>query len=70
MATVLCFRLSDPSLASDVLHELSFHNGITTHHDPSDDPYRLRVELTGDPARLWEVRATVRLFDPAVEETS
>ena len=64
----LVFTLSDPRAQADLLHELALHDGVVaTAHEVGGAP-AIRVEVQDSASTLWEVRATVGMFDDAARE--
>jgi hypothetical protein len=61
------FLLSGPRIRTDLLHEFSLHNDVIASVD-EDAPLVLRVEVSDAPGALWEVRATVGMFDDRAHE--
>jgi hypothetical protein len=62
------FALSDPSIVDDLLHEFTLHAGVIATSVGADDGPLLRVETVSSTAALWDVRATVGMFDDGARE--
>ena len=59
----LTFRLSGPHILRDLLHEVALPpNGMVSSIE-SDHAPTIAVETLDAPAALWDVRATVGMFD-------
>jgi hypothetical protein len=58
----LTFRLSGHHILRDLLHEFALHHNVIVsvvkHHEPT-----IAVQTLDAPAALWDVRATVGMFD-------
>lgn len=66
--TTLVFTLSDPRAQVDLLQELALHDGVVASaHEVDGDP-AIHVEAQDSARTLWEIRATVRMFDDAARE--
>lgn len=64
----LVFTLSDPRAQVDLLHEFALHDGIVASADEVDGSPAIRVEAQDAVSTLWEVRATVGMFDDRASE--
>jgi hypothetical protein len=64
----LVFTLSDPRAQVDLLHEFSLHDGVVATADEVDGAPAIRVEAQDAVGTLWEVRATVGMFDDQARE--
>jgi hypothetical protein len=62
------FTLSGPQIQQDLLHEFSLHHDVVAVPD-TEDACVLRVETSDLPGAMWEVRATVGMFDDGATET-
>ena len=59
----LTFRLSGPHILRDLLHEFALHHNVIVSSIESDHAPTIAVETLDAPAALWDVRATVGMFD-------
>ena len=59
----LTFRLSGHHILRDLLHEFALHHNVIVSTDDSDHVPTITVETLDAPAALWDVRATVGMFD-------
>lgn len=57
------FRLSGPLVQQNLLHEFSLHQDVTASIDEIDGAPVIRVETSSVAGALWDVRATVGMFD-------
>jgi hypothetical protein len=64
----LVFTLSDPRAQLDLLHEFTLHDGVVATADEIDGSPALRVEAPDAISTLWDVRATVGMFDDRARE--
>ena len=62
------FTLSDPRAQADLLHEFSLHDGVRAALDEIDGSPVLRVETHDSISTVWDVRATVGMFDDRARE--
>ncbi|MET0932028.1 MAG: hypothetical protein ABWX74_21105 [Aeromicrobium sp.] len=66
----LAFTLSGPQVQQDLVHEFSLHVDVTATVAGGEDSCVLLVETSDAPNALWEVRATIGMFDDrAIEMT-
>lgn len=68
--TTLTFRLSGAAHQQDLLHEFGLHDGVVVRQAEIDGQRLLTVETNGAHPSLWDVRATVGLFDDRAVEVS
>ena len=68
--TTLTFRLSGPDVQRDLLHEFTLHPGVTAWSVDEEGVPTIAVETRSAPAALWDVRATVGMFDDGAEEVT
>ncbi|KAA1395832.1 hypothetical protein [Aeromicrobium ginsengisoli] len=66
--TTLTFRLSGPDIQRDLLHEFALHHDVIACALDGDGTAKISVQTSNAPAALWDVRATVGMFDDAAEE--
>ncbi|VXC55286.1 hypothetical protein [Aeromicrobium sp. 9AM] len=66
--TTLTFRLSDPAIQRDLLHEFALHQDVIVAGIISSGHPTITVETRDAPDALWDVRATVGMFDDLAEE--
>jgi hypothetical protein len=66
--TTLTFRLSSHGIQQDLLHEFSLHRDVIASAVDADSLPTIVVETRDAPADVWDVRATVGMFDEAAEE--
>lgn len=59
----LTFRLSGHHILRDLLHEFALHHNVIVSSIESDRAPTIAVETLDAPAALWDVRATVGMFD-------
>jgi hypothetical protein len=64
----LVFTLSDPRAQVDLLHEFGLHDGVRAVVDEIDGDPALRVETHDSISTVWDVRATVGMFDDRARE--
>lgn len=64
----LQFALSGPQAQADLLHEFSLHHDVDASVTDDGGACLLRVETSDAPAAMWEVRATVGMFDDCAAE--
>ena len=64
----LVFTLSDPRAQVDLLHEFTLHDGVVAKADEIEGSPAIRVETTDSISTLWDVRATVGMFDDRARE--
>jgi hypothetical protein len=64
----LTFRLSGHHILRDLLHEFALHRDVTASSIESDHLPTIVVETVDAPAALWDVRATVGMFDDHAQE--
>lgn len=60
--TTLTFRLSGDHILRDLLHEFALHRNVIVSSVEDHVP-TIAVETLDAPAALWDVRATVGMFD-------
>jgi hypothetical protein len=63
--TTLRFRLSGPEVQQNLVHEFSLHPDVTVE---LGDDHVIRVETSDVPGAVWEVRATILMFDDRATE--
>lgn len=66
--TTLIFRLSHPDVERDLLHEFALHGDVTASAVERGGTPTIAVDAPDAPATLWDVRATVGMFDDRAEE--
>ncbi len=66
--TTLTFRLSGHGIQQDLLHEFALHREVIASAVDADGHPAIAVETRDAPAALWDVRATVGMFDETAEE--
>lgn len=66
--TILEFTLSGPEVQQDLLHEFSLHHDVEASVVRRGETCVLRVETSDAPPAMWEVRATVGMFDDRAAE--
>jgi hypothetical protein len=64
----LVFALSDPRAQTDLLREFALHDGVVAVADQIDGSPAIRVEARDAVDVLWDVRATVGMFDDHARE--
>lgn len=62
------FTLSGPQVQKDLLHEFSLHHDVDASAVDRGDAHVIRVETSDAPGAMWEVRATVGMFDDRASE--
>lgn len=60
---ILTFRLADVTIRQALVHEFSLHDGVKIRPGDPEDPLMICVETSNSPAALWDVRATIGMFD-------
>jgi len=66
--TILTFRLSGADIQRDLLHEFALHHDVVASALDGDGTAKIAVQTINSPAALWDVRATVGIFDDGAEE--
>lgn len=66
--TTLTFRLSGHAIQRDLLHEFALHHDVVVSAVDADGGPTIAVETHDAPAALWDVRATVGMFDDHAQE--
>jgi len=66
--TTLTFRLSGPDIQRDLLHEFALHRDVIAHALNGDGTSKIAVQTLDTPAAVWDVRATISMFDDHAEE--
>lgn len=61
--TTLEFRLSGPLVQQDLLHEFSLHQDVEASAEEVDGVHILRVQTSSAGGAIWDIRATVGMFD-------
>ncbi|MBD8608702.1 hypothetical protein IFT73_17745 [Aeromicrobium sp. CFBP 8757] len=64
----LVFTLSDPRAQVDLLHEFTLHDGVVATAADIDGSPAIRVETHDSVSTVWDVRATVGMFDDRARE--
>jgi hypothetical protein len=64
----LTFRLSGHDVRRDLIQEFSLHREAMVSAVDADGTPTIAVETLDAPAALWDVRATVGMFDDHAEE--
>ncbi|WP_157432434.1 hypothetical protein [Aeromicrobium sp. Root472D3] len=64
----LVFTLSDPRAQVDLLHEFTLHDGVVATPDDVDGSPAIRVETHDSVSTVWDVRATIGMFDDRARE--
>lgn len=64
----LVFALSDPRAQIDLLHEFNLHDGVSAAVEDIDGAPAIRVETHDSTSTVWDVRATVGMFDDGARE--
>jgi hypothetical protein len=64
----LTFRLSGPDVQRDLIHEFALHHQVVACPVDSDEAPTITVETVDAPTALWDVRATVGMFDDHAKE--
>ncbi|MET0821528.1 MAG: hypothetical protein ABWY58_11220 [Aeromicrobium sp.] len=62
------FTLSDPRVQVDLLHEFALHDGVVATCDVVDGAPAIRVVTQDAVSTLWDIRATVGMFDDRARE--
>ncbi|MET0766343.1 MAG: hypothetical protein ABWY50_01740 [Aeromicrobium sp.] len=62
---ILGFSLSGPEVQQNLLHEFSLHHDVAAS---ARDDCVILVETSDLPAAVWEVRATIGMFDDRATE--
>ena len=66
--TTLHFRLSGHHILRDLLHEFALHHDVIASAIDAGGAPTIAVETRDAPAALWDVRATVGMFDDDARE--
>lgn len=66
--TTLVFTLSGTQVQQDLLHEFSLHDGVSVFADDIEGSAAIRVETTDSASAVWDVRATIGMFDDGATE--
>ncbi|MFC5676870.1 hypothetical protein [Aeromicrobium endophyticum] len=66
----LVFTLSDPRAQADLLREFALHDGVVATPDEVEGAPAIRIEARDAVSSLWDVRATVGMFDDLAREWS
>jgi hypothetical protein len=66
----LTFTLCATDYVADLLHEFSLHDDVHATVDASGESYLLTVDVPDTTSAIWDVRATVGMFDDAAVETT
>jgi hypothetical protein len=64
----LTFTLSGETQQEDLLREFALHDGVVAHASGSADQPLLTVQTNDIHAAIWDVRATVGIFDEGAVE--
>lgn len=64
----LAFIVSEPQIQQDLLGEFSHHHDVVATADEVDGTHVLRVETSDAAGAVWEVRATIGMFDDRAVE--
>lgn len=64
----LVFTLSDPRAQVDLLHEFSLHDGVIASAVEIGAQSAISVETYDSISTVWDVRATVGMFDDCARE--
>lgn len=64
----LVFRLSGPLVQQSLLQEFSLHHDVVASADEVDGDPAIRVETSDADGAVWDVRATVGMFDDLATE--
>lgn len=64
----LVFTLSERRAQADLLREFSLHDGVVAAADEIDGSPAIRIEAHDSVSTLWDVRATVGMFDDRARE--
>lgn len=60
---ILTFRLSHADVREALVHEFSLHDGVEVGPADPHEPLHIVIETGGSATALWDVRATVGIFD-------
>ena len=66
--TTLTFRLSGSDVQRDLVHEFALHHDVVVSANGTDGAPMITVETASTPVALWDVRATVGMFDDDAQE--
>lgn len=66
--TTLHFWLSGHHILRDLLHEFTLHHDVNATAVNANGTPAIAVETLDAPAALWDVRATVGMFDDHAQE--
>ena len=66
--TTLTFRLSGLDAQRDLLHEFALHDDVVASVVESEGAPTIAIETLDAPVALWDVRATVGMFDDHARE--
>jgi len=66
--STLVFTVSAPQIQSDLLHEFSLHADVVATADQIDGRPALIVQTNGSAGAMWDVRATVGMYDDHAAE--
>lgn len=66
--TKLVFRLSGPQVQQNLIQEFSLHHDVIATGDDIDGVPLIRVETANAAGPIWDVRATVGMFDDHATE--
>ena len=61
--TILVFKLSSTQAQTDLLHEFSLHADVHASADSVGGIPVVRVSTSNAASAIWDVRATVGMFD-------
>lgn len=61
--TILVFRLSGPLAQQNLLQEFSLHHDVSASADEVGGSPAIRVETSDVGGAVWDIRATVGMFD-------
>jgi hypothetical protein len=64
----LTFRLSGHDVQRDLLHEFALHRDVSVSAVDTDGAPTIAVETRDAAPALWDVRATVGMFDDHARE--
>jgi hypothetical protein len=62
------FTLSGSQVQQDLLQEFALHHDVDASAADRGDVHVIRVETSDAPGAMWEVRATVGMFDDRAAE--
>ncbi|MET0932057.1 MAG: hypothetical protein ABWX74_21255 [Aeromicrobium sp.] len=65
---ILEFTLSGPQAQQDLLQEFSLHHDVDATAADRAGSHGIRVETSDAPGAMWEVRATIGMFDDRAAE--